>query len=343
MTLYAPLDIQNGTYSATLDRQLLHMLFSAAGVVGASDLVVAQRAAGTNMSVDVAAGRAVVLGTDQADQGKYLCWSDAVTNVVIAAAPGTGLSRIDLIVAKVRDADQNGGVNNDWVIQAVTGSAASTPTTPATPASSLVLATISVAASVTAIVNANIVSTQTPATSREWTVGDYKESASTTAQAGWLYCDGSAVSRSTFSALYGKVGTTYGVGNGVTTFNIPDRRGRVGVGVGTVGTNSQPTVAIGATSGEQNHTLAVSEIPAGLTVTDPQHSHPTTGSSFIIGSTAASTIFTNSGTNVDHSPAWNLGGVGSTSLVSTGISVGGGGSTHNNMQPYIGVAFFIKT
>ena len=48
---------------------------------------------------------------------------------------------------------------------------------------------------------------------------------------GFLYCDGSAVSRSTYSALFAKIGTTYGAGDGSTTFNLPDARGVAIVGV----------------------------------------------------------------------------------------------------------------
>jgi microcystin-dependent protein len=51
----------------------------------------------------------------------------------------------------------------------------------------------------------------------------------------WLACDGSAVSRSTYSDLYGVIGTTYGAGDGSTTFNLPDLRGRVVVGYAASG------------------------------------------------------------------------------------------------------------
>ena len=164
MTLYAPLHAQNLTYSATLDRQLIDSLYSQGGIVLHTDLAVTQRGAGANMSVDVSSGHVVVTGTDAAGQGKYLCWSDATTNVVIATAPTAGNSRIDLIVAQVRDADQNGGANNDWVIAAVTGTPATTGTqaAPAAPASSFVLAQIAVGPSVTSIVNANIADLRTP-------------------------------------------------------------------------------------------------------------------------------------------------------------------------------------
>jgi hypothetical protein len=57
--------------------------------------------------------------------------------------------------------------------------------------------------------------------------------AGSTAPSGWLLCDGSAVSRSTYSALFSVVGTTYGVGDGSTTFNVPDLMGRMPMGAGS--------------------------------------------------------------------------------------------------------------
>lgn len=53
------------------------------------------------------------------------------------------------------------------------------------------------------------------------------------APTGWLLCDGAAVSRTTYSTLFGVLSTTYGVGDGSTTFNVPDLRGRVTVGKGS--------------------------------------------------------------------------------------------------------------
>ena len=55
----------------------------------------------------------------------------------------------------------------------------------------------------------------------------------TSAPSGWLLCDGSAVSRSTYADLFTAIATAYGVGDGSTTFNLPDFRGRVAVGLGT--------------------------------------------------------------------------------------------------------------
>jgi hypothetical protein len=54
--------------------------------------------------------------------------------------------------------------------------------------------------------------------------------AGSSAPSGWLLCDGTAVSRTTYSALFAAIGTSYGAGDGSTTFNLPDLRGRVPVG-----------------------------------------------------------------------------------------------------------------
>ena len=81
---------------------------------------------------------------------------------------------------------------------------------------------------------------------------------------GWLPCDGRAVSRTTYAALWSAIGSTYGNGNGTTTFNLPDRRRRVLLGSG--GTrptrSSGPGTAVGAVGGSETHNLQADEIPA---------------------------------------------------------------------------------
>ena len=64
-------------------------------------------------------------------------------------------------------------------------------------------------------------------------VGTISPYAGTSAPANWLLCDGSAVSRATYAALFGVTSTAYGAGDGSTTFNVPDLRGRIVVGSGT--------------------------------------------------------------------------------------------------------------
>ncbi|MCZ8156198.1 MAG: phage tail protein [Leptospira sp.] len=97
----------------------------------------------------------------------------------------------------------------------------------------------------------------TNASSASVPVGTVIESARATPPTGFLDCDGSAVSRTTYSALFSAIGTVFGVGDGSTTFNLPDRRGNVGRGVGTsVGYATNVTIALGEKTDDalQGHT-----------------------------------------------------------------------------------------
>lgn len=79
----------------------------------------------------------------------------------------------------------------------------------------------------------------------------------TTVPAGYLYCDGTAINRTVYSDLFDIIGERYGAGNGTTTFNLPDSRGKVLVGLdGTTEFGS-----IGQTGGAKTHTLTEAEIP----------------------------------------------------------------------------------
>jgi microcystin-dependent protein len=81
-------------------------------------------------------------------------------------------------------------------------------------------------------------------------VGSIVAFASTTAPSGWLLCDGSNVSRTTYAALFLVLGTSYGVGDGSTTFGLPDLRGRFPLGKAAAGTGS----TLAATGGAIDHT-----------------------------------------------------------------------------------------
>lgn len=96
--------------------------------------------------------------------------------------------------------------------------------------------------------------------------------AGSTAPTGYLLCDGTAVSRSTYSALFTITSTTYGVGDGSTTFNLPDLRTRVPVGKNASGTFA----TLGATGGAETHTLLTAEIPSHTHTTNIAHGHAST-------------------------------------------------------------------
>jgi len=99
---------------------LLDLMTARDGVTYRNDLLVAQRAAGANFSVDVAQGVVAVSGTSVAYQGTYLCRSTSSVNVPMPAPPGTG-SRTDLVVAQVYDKQADGGSQYGWTPLGVQG------------------------------------------------------------------------------------------------------------------------------------------------------------------------------------------------------------------------------
>lgn len=158
----------------------------------------------------------------------------------------------------------------------------------------------------------------------------------TSAPTGWLLCNGAAVSRSTYADLFAVVGTTYGAGDGSSTFNLPDLRDRFAVGSGT-------TYSAGATGGAATHTLSTAEMPSHThtaTSTDSGHTHTINYSDEanveLIGSTET-TI-----SEVDEGGSTRTTSSSQANITTTIASTGGGGA-HNNLPPYIGLAFIIKT
>lgn len=104
--------------------------------------------------------------------------------------------------------------------------------------------------------------------------------------AGYLICGGQAVSRTTYAALFAVIGTAYGVGDGATTFNVPDKRGRVSIGKDdmngvaanriTAGVSGISGVTLGAAGGAQalqSHSHTISDPGHTHAVTDPGHVH----------------------------------------------------------------------
>ena len=116
-------------------------------------------------------------------------------------------------------------------------------------------------------------------------IGVIEMFAGSTAPNGWLVCDGSTVSRKTYSDLFKVIGTTYGAGNSNTTFTLPDMRGRTPIGVGTG--SGLTTRTLGGTVGTETETLTSSQIPA--------HSHPNTVSGGSTGSMSTNASHTHTG------------------------------------------------
>ena len=125
--------------------------------------------------------------------------------------------------------------------------------------------------------------------------------AGTVAPPGWLVADGSEVSRTTYSALFQAIGTTYGSGDGSTTFNLPDLRGRVVVAVGSNGDvaalGQNEGNAEGSRSPLHTHSVPAHSHGLGNLAVDPAgfHNHSTwlTSNSFVQVARCTSQCFVN--------------------------------------------------
>ena len=148
--------------------------------------------------------------------------------------------------------------------------------------------------------------------------------AGSTSPAGWQLCYGQAISRTTYAGLFATISTTYGSGDGSTTFNVPDLRGRTVGGKddmgGTAANILTATVlnfanTLGAIGGTQTHTMTTAEMPS--------HTHGMGNTKSTVGGTG---IYFGQGADVQ----------GQTSA-----STGGGGA-HLNTQPTIVLNYIIK-
>jgi len=154
--------------------------------------------------------------------------------------------------------------------------------------------------------------------------------AGSTAPTGWLLAFGQAVSRTTYSKLFAAISTTYGSGDGSTTFNLPDLRGRVVAGKDDMGgsaasrlTNTVLTASntLGATGGTQTHTLTEAQMPS--------HRHDIQRSN-----SAATSV------GADASALYRIQQDTGGSMTNT-QSTGGGGA-HLNTQPTIVLNYIIR-
>lgn len=155
------------------------------------------------------------------------------------------------------------------------------------------------------------------------------------APTGWLLCDGADVSRQSFSRLFAIIGTTWGTGNGTTTFSLPDFRGRVPIGAG-LGSGLTNRI-LAASGGEEDHVLTEAELAIhDHSVTDPTHAHPAASGSFVV--TGGVAVYEDGITTAGTAEA-------STAASTTGVTVDNAGSdiAHNNMQPFAVATMIIKT
>ena len=182
-------------------------------------------------------------------------------------------------------------------------------------------------------------------------VGEIKMWGVASAPTGYLLCNGAAVSRATYAALFAVYGTTFGSGDGATTFNVPDFRDRMPIGAGS-------TYSLAATGGSATTTISSSNLPShthsfsatsGGTSTSLSHQHNLLGSAdhyvadgggarggassypWSLGGTDYGAYMTASG-SLDH-----------THSVSGTTGSAGSGTAATTISPYLGIYYIIKT
>lgn len=186
--------------------------------------------------------------------------------------------------------------------------------------------------------------------------GSVLDYAGSSAPTGFLLCYGQAISRTTYAALFAAIGTTFGVGDGSTTFNVPDLRGRVGVGKDDMGGSAANRVTSGGGAGFDGAGLGNNGGYQAVQLTSsqmPSHTHTANHSHTVTGRAAASGDHYH---NTSSSPAFisTLGNGGSegygsafasgasTDSASVTTSSAGGTTAHLNMQPSIILNKIIK-
>lgn len=139
---------------------------------------------------------------------------------------------------------------------------------------------------------------------------------------GWLLCDGRAVSRTTYAALFAAIGGAWGAGDGSTTFNLPNFKGRTAVGRDTAQAEFD---VVGEVGGEKTHTLTTVEMPAH------QHIDGWAG----VNASAAYGV-------APSAPVGNINTQNGQSTTNHAYTSSTGlGGAHNNLQPYAVVNWII--
>jgi microcystin-dependent protein len=158
-------------------------------------------------------------------------------------------------------------------------------------------------------------------------VGEIRMFAGNFPPSGWLFCDGSTLPISEYETLFQLIGTTYG-GDGESTFDIPDLRGRVPIhqGTGSEGTS----YIIGESGGVETVTLTTQQIPQHnhqLLATQLAGTQPNPGGNILANSQGPQPY-------LQESPDGNLN--------AQALSPAGGSQPHENLQPFLGINFIIS-
>jgi microcystin-dependent protein len=256
------------------------------------------------------------------------------TGVPTAPTPAAGDNSTTVATTAYVDALLDGQTFNDVTLTGTTAA----PTPSAGDNDTSIATTAFVTAAIAAL---DFSSTLASYVTKALLIGTVLDFAGSTAPTGFLFCYGQNVSRATYSALFAVIGTTFGSGDGSTTFTLPDLRGRVVAGKDDMGGTSANRLTnqsgglngdtLGATGGSETHTLTTAQLAS--------HTHTGTTSTVSNDHTHGVTVYIASSGGGDGV----FGGISSTSGNTTGISANhthtfttnasGSGGAHNNVQP----------
>lgn len=181
--------------------------------------------------------------------------------------------------------------------------------------------------------------------------------AGSSAPSGYLLCFGQLISRATYSALFGVIGTTFGVGDGTTTYQLPDMRGNLPAGADNIGgtpANRLTGYVVGTSGGTQSQTISTTNLPAhNHAVTDPGHVHTITdpghvhtqpgGFTFVISGSGSGVLNVGSAGVTDASTPSAVTGI-SVNSATTGVTTQntGSGTALPVVQPTLALNYMIK-
>lgn len=209
-----------------------------------------------------------------------------------------------------------------------------------------------------AVTTSSTTTTTTPTTTTTIPVGSSIPAgvlvwyAGSTAPTGWLVADGTAVSRSSYSALFSSVGTSHGTGDGSTTFNLPNLKGRVAVSQDSGQTEFD---VVGETGGSKTVTLTVSQLPththtASMTASGQANEDPFTSFMRVVGANGG-WLASNHMPGYTSTDSWqdlvyptfpqHYHSFSLTSSATT--SSAGSGGAHQNLQPYVVLTPLVAT
>lgn len=172
---------------------------------------------------------------------------------------------------------------------------------------------------------------------------------STVPSSNFVFAYGQAISRTDYPICFARLGTAHGSGDGSTTFNLPDKRGRVSAALDNMGGTSadrltspasggvSDSTVIGSAGGAKDHTLTIPQIAAhshANTLNDPGHGHTVP---FVVTSSSGQI----GGSNFTMGAGNQTTNIATTGITITNASTGGGGA-HNNVQPTIMCNYILR-